>query len=241
MWKFSTAFDVSLPQSIPPLFHGVRTRSARGVRTVARNPEKARPMNDSYDEFPHPTSARADTSLPDPTLEPIEPGRCSRTGRCRRTRRRRRGRRGRVRRVGSAARTAEGTRRPRLRRAHADPARDDPSADRRPRSARSGRHGHRQDGGVRPPGTAAHRHEPSRRTVGARPGADPRTRRAGERGDVQVRQGTRHQGGPGVRRPADPAPAAAARPWRPRRRGHAGPRHRPHRARLARSSTGSAR
>ncbi len=30
-------------------------------------------MNDSYDEFPHPTSARADTSLPDPTLEPIEP------------------------------------------------------------------------------------------------------------------------------------------------------------------------
>ena len=110
-------------------------------------------MNDSYDEFPHPTSARADTSLPDPTLEPIEPH--QRAGRCSRTGRRRRGRRGRVRRAGPAARTAEGTRRPRLRGAHTDPTRDDPPPDRRPRPARAGRDRHRQDRGVRPARPAA--------------------------------------------------------------------------------------
>ena len=52
MWKFSTAFDVSVPHSIPPLFHGTRTRSTRRVRIVDSFPEKAQPMNDTLRRIP---------------------------------------------------------------------------------------------------------------------------------------------------------------------------------------------
>ena len=196
-------------------------------------------MTDSYDQFPQPMSAPADTSLPDPTIGSVEsipderavdePD---------------------VDEQDDGAGFAALGLRPELLKALADLGYEEPTpiqretiphADRRPRPARSGRHRHRQDRGVRPPGAAAHRHQPARRAVGARARADPRARGAGERGDVQVRQGARDQGRSGVRRAADPAPAAAARPWRARRRRHAGPRDRPHRTRVAQARRASAR
>ncbi len=94
-----------------------------------------------------------------------------------------------------------------------------------------------QDGGVRP----AHPGEDRSRRPGG-PGAGARSHpRAGDPGgggDPHLLQVPRpRRGAAGLRRPADPAPAQAAGPRRPRRRRHARPDHGPPAARARSAST----
>ena len=123
--------------------------------------------------------------------------------------------------------------RPRLRGAHADPARGDPAAARRARPARPGRHRHRQDRRLRAAAAPARsrRGERGARPVRAGAGADPRAgrcrcpRRSTATAATSARACCRSTA---ASRSAGSCAALRAR--RRRRRRHARPRARPPRA-----------
>ena len=135
----------------------------------------------------------------------------------------------RLRRARAASRAARRPHRPRLRGAHAHPARGHPAAARGPRPARPGRHRHRQDRRLRPPrAPALWPTATGTSPAGPGPGADPRAGHAGVRGDPPLRARPRRPGAARLRRPAHRPPAPGAVPGRRRRRRHPGPGRRPH-------------
>ena len=75
----------------------------------------------------------------------------------------------------------------------------------------------------------------------ARARADPRARRAGQRGALQLRPRARREGAADLRRPAHRSSAPGAPPRRARGGRHPGPCHRPHQPRVAGARRRSAR
>ena len=131
-----------------------------------------------------------------------------------------------LRRPADSPRGAAGGSRRRLRNAVGHPGRDHSGDDGGLRRGRPCADRHRQDGGVRDPDPVEDRHvQPHHPGAGA--GAYARTRAAGRRGVQPLRRASARERAADLRRlPVRPADGRT-QAWRPGRRRHAGPGHRP--------------